>query len=337
MSPDSIFEEAIRVTPLGANTYAANLRPEWCIGTVAHGGYTTAVLYRMALTHFEYAHPTHYKEPATPISIQLSFLRRTAPGAATLVVDDVKLGLRTSTIHIKVLQKSEKQKNKLEVKIAGYITVSPASTEVGINAPTGWALHPASPGGSHPDGRVNLPVLGRTGRDGVWARLNTPYPETRQAESHTEFYTPGSAAMRQHSTGRILGDQWMRFRPGGDPDARWTNPAVVYVVDMFPMILDGLDSLAAQSMAQTDGDESSPDAQFWYPTISLNIDIKKRLPPQGVEWLYSRVAIKALRDGRTDLEITVLDEMGDVVALGTQVGLLVSASRNLGSRTKHKL
>lgn len=29
---NATFEDAIRVTPEGANKYSANLRPEWCIG-----------------------------------------------------------------------------------------------------------------------------------------------------------------------------------------------------------------------------------------------------------------------------------------------------------------
>ena len=180
------FEEAIQVTPQGSNKYSANLRPEWCIGTgkptsqthshtlrklntqqkvtVPHGGYTTAVIYTLAKTHFTHAHPTQYKTPAPPISLQLSFLRRTAAGPATFEVEDVKLGARTSTIHIKLLQGSDKKPGKMETMVAGYITVSPPDAEVGINAVTGWKPYPLPPAGSRADGSVDLSVLGRTGR-----------------------------------------------------------------------------------------------------------------------------------------------------------------------------
>lgn len=33
MPLNAAFEDAIRVTPEGANKYSANLRSEWCIGT----------------------------------------------------------------------------------------------------------------------------------------------------------------------------------------------------------------------------------------------------------------------------------------------------------------
>lgn len=138
--------------------------------------------------------------------------------------------------------------------------------------------------------------------------------------------------------GTMAIDQWARFRPGGDQDGRWTDAAVVYLLDMFPMALDGFDTMSATAVAKAKG-EPVPEmkAKFWYPTVTLNIDMKKHLPKEGVEWLYSRIVTKVVRDGRTDLDVTVLDENGEVIALSTQVGLIVSASRNVGSRKLEKL
>ncbi|KAJ5825904.1 hypothetical protein N7474_003042 [Penicillium riverlandense] len=335
MSPslNSVFEDAIRVTPQGSNKYGAYLHPEWCIGTVPHGGYTTAVLYRLATTHFAHAHPKQYSSPAKPISLQLSFLRRTASGAAICEVEDVKLGLRTSTIHVKLLQESEKHRGTYEVKVAGYITVSPPDAEVGISAETGWIPHPSAPPGSGPNGKIDFAALSKRGSDGAWKLLEPPFPEFRRAAAQLELYGPGKGEAQQRRTGSMAIDQWARFRPGGDTNARWTDAAVVYLLDMFPMALDGFDTVSATAAAKAQGAEVSGNiAKFWYPTVTLNIDMKKHLPAEGVEWLYSRIVTKVVRDGRTDLDVTVLDPNGEVIALSTQVGLVVSASRNLGSR-----
>ncbi|KAJ5936348.1 hypothetical protein N7454_004983 [Penicillium verhagenii] len=338
MPLNAAFEEAIRITPQGANKYSAHLRPEWCIGAVPHGGYTSAVIYKLALTHFEHAHPKQYSTPASPISIQLSFLRRTASGPATLEVEDVKLGARTSTIHIKLLQPSEKHPDKLEIKVAGYITVSPPDAEVGISVPTGWKAHPAPVPGSLPNGQIDFAQLGATGKDGAWVKTEPPYPEFRRAATQLELYGPGKGETQQQRSGTMAIDQWARFRPCGDLDGKWTDAAVVYLLDMFPMALDGFDSVSANAVAkETGGNAADLRAKFWYPTVTLNIDMKKHLPAGGVEWLYSRIVTKVVRDGRTDLDVTVLDQNGEVVALGTQVGLVVSASRNLGSRKLQKL
>ena len=48
-------------------------------------------------------------------------------------------------------------------------------------------------------------------------------------------------------------DQWARFRPGGDVNGRWTDAAVVYLVDMFPMALDGFDHMSAEAVAREKG------------------------------------------------------------------------------------
>jgi acyl-CoA thioesterase len=107
---------------------------------------------------------------------------------------------------------------------------------------------------------------------------------------------------------------------------------------MFPMALDGFDTMSATAAARENGGSvEAQRAKFWYPTVTLNVDMKKHLPAGGVEWLYSRVVTKVVRDGRTDLEVTVLDEAGEVIALSTQVGLAVSASRNVGTRKLEKL
>ncbi|KAL2010090.1 hypothetical protein VTN00DRAFT_5897 [Thermoascus crustaceus] len=351
------FEDAIAVTPLTSHTYAACLREEWCIGAVPHGGYTTALLYRLSTTHFAHTHPALYAGSApTPISMQLTFLRRTAAGPALLRVEDTKLGARTSTIHVTLSQSQpaggSKDNYSTSVKVAGYITLSAPSAEIGPTIPMDWALYPPPPPGSGSASgfaSVDLVKLGETGRDGYWVRTVPAFPDFRRAAANVEVFGPVDSRRR----GII--DQWARLRPVveyGDGDGemkkkkkeeeeekgRWTNEAVAFLIDMFPMVLDSFDRMSTESESETETDrertmgEVKVKAKYWYPTVSLNVDFKKRLPAQGVEWLYSRVHTKVLCDGRTDLDVVVLDETGDVVALSTQVGLVVSAGRNVAGR-----
>lgn len=244
-----------------------------------------------------------------------------------LTVEDSKLGARTSTIHVTLQQTSEKTQ-QLEAKVTGYITVSPPSAEVGISARTNWDLHPAP----RP---VDLEVLGgETGRDGVWRRVIPPFVQFRKATGHLEVYGPERPPVSGDNGGKPpVVDQWARFRPGGDAGGRWTNEAVAYLADMFPAALQGFDGMA--SSGSSSGEKGSElDGKFWYPTVTLNVDMKKQLPADGEEWLYSRVVNKAMRNGRMDIEVVVMDTSGEVVALGTQVGLVLSASRNVGKRQK---
>jgi hypothetical protein len=64
---------------------------------------------------------------------------------------------------------------------------------------------------------------------------------------------------------------------------------------------------------------------------------QKLLPSDGVTWLFLRVESKQIRNGRLDLEITVLDEEGEIVALSNHVSLVLSANRNLSEKNEQEM
>ena len=121
-----------------------------------------------------------------------------------------------------------------------------------------------------------------------------------------------------------------------------------YVVDMWPQVVEayrGKDPQIAspasttttnQEQKQQVGKDGIPPksawANFWYPTLLLNLEVKKVLPPEGVEWLFVRVRAKQIKNGRLDLEVIVLDEGGDIVALSSHVALILGAERNMAER-----
>lgn len=72
--------------------------------------------------------------------------------------------------------------------------------------------------------------------------------------------------------------------------------------------------------------------KYWYPTLLLNLDVKKSLPEEGVEWLFVRVNTKVIRNGRIDLEVVIMDEGYEIVALSHHVAFAVDAGRNLAER-----
>jgi hypothetical protein len=73
-------------------------------------------------------------------------------------------------------------------------------------------------------------------------------------------------------------------------------------------------------------------AKYWYPTLVLNLDVKKLLPDEGVEWLFVRVRAKEIKNGRLDLDIEVWDDSKELVATSTHASLIVDASRNTAGR-----
>lgn len=209
--------------------------------------------------------------------------------------------------------------------------------------PTGWSLHPPP-----------LPLLSSTtaalkaDRDPNWTRARR-LSTFRKAAARTEFYLP-----RQGQLAPAMADEWIRPADG----SRFTQTALGFVVDQFPQIVEiHPDAAAATAAVATssspssgnlgvggDGDrgkgsreEEAMRRTKWYPTVVLNLDVKKALPEEGVEWLFVRVRAKRIQNGRMDLEVVVLDEEGDLVAVSDHVCLIVGAERNMKRSGRSKV
>ncbi|KAI2472632.1 thioesterase-like superfamily-domain-containing protein [Annulohypoxylon bovei var. microspora] len=295
------FAEATAVGIVDSHTYAANFNTEWCVGSVPHGGVVTSVFLRVAATHFRTTLAAQ-DQPHT-VSLHLEFLRRTQEGPATLVVRDVKLGRQTSTIHVVLSQDGREE-------VVGYLTHSNIETEAGLSLKTLWSLNP-----SPPPSPADFAVLLAGGKDLSWVEhTDKPFPKFRKISHRVRTFLPRGG---QIIPGLV--DEWLRL----DSGERFTNESVGLVCDHFPSVIEGL-------WRKTEGDKPFP--AFWYPTVALNLDVKKVLPPEGVEWLFVRVRTKSINNGRMDLEVVLLDEAGEVVALSHHVVLVVGSERNLAAR-----
>ena len=228
--------------------------------------------------------------------------------------------------------------------MVGYLTHTNLHTEEGATLSTGYTLKDPSP----------IPLSSSTealrkGEDENWILFQKPFPEFRKAGQHVRTHLPrddGSSVMQPR--GQTVLDQWICFEMVGE---RFTQETLGYVADMFPQIVETVyrqgdleSALTRNSEAEAEDSKSSKStsgesdkaqwAKFWFPTVVLNIEFQKALPPEGVEWLFSRVRSKRIRNGRMDLEVTILDEGGDIVALSTHVALIVGAERNTNRKEK---
>lgn len=185
-------------------------------------------------------------------------------------------------------------------------------------------MEPAPPPFSLPQlvsspGRKGLPDV--EGKDAHWEKqIVMPFAEFRKASNKVEFWHP-AAGQPQLS----IGDEWIRLRSG----ERWNDDRIGFVSDMWPMVVEAFLAVS------TGGSAKRQPARYWYPTLLLNLDIKKSLGSEGVEWLFARVRAKQIRNGRMDLEVVILDNAGEIVALSHHVCLILGAERNLAVRREH--
>ncbi|KAL8843565.1 MAG: hypothetical protein Q9170_000069 [Blastenia crenularia] len=315
------FAEATAIQAIDSHNYLANFPENWCIGSVPHGGFVTSCFLSATVLHFSTTHAAR-NQPHT-ITLHLTFLRRTSVGSARFSIRDVKLGRRTSTVHVTLTQGDA----EAEPSVVGYLTQSNLRTEEGISLQTEWKLHP-------PPRPLSSTTQGlREGKDSNWV-LSTPiHPSFRKASRRTDIYLPRHGQLEPG-----MADEWLRLKDGG----KFTQESLGFVADMFPQIVDiypGTDPPVPTSPTSAkngkDG-EKRKGKPNWYPTVLLNLDVKKALPEGGAEWLFVRVRAKKIENGRMDLEAVVLDEGGDLVALSNHVCLILSSERNMARSGKRE-
>jgi len=151
-----------------------------------------------------------------------------------------------------------------------------------------------------------------------------PFAEFRKATKKVEFYFP-----RDGQRERSVADEWIRLSTG----EKWMNATLGFVADMWPMPIEAhLSEDNPYDVTSNGSQKKEKKRTMWYPTLLLNMDVKKSLPEEGVEWLFVRVEAKQIKNGRMDLEIVILDEGGEIVCLSHHVALAVDSSRNLAQR-----
>lgn len=262
---------------------------------VPNGGYVTGTILEVVKTHFATT-LAKQNQPHT-IALHVEFLRRTQAGPALFKVDDVKLGRQTSIVHVTMEQEGRQE-------IIAYATNSNIDNETGFTFDTEYQLSPAVP-------NVDLTKLEQD-TDPNWKRQpEMPYAKFRKASTKVTFHFP-----RDGPGARAIADEWLCFADG----TNFTNTSIGFVADMFPQIVESF--------------RTKEQGPFWYPTLLLNLDVKKSLPPEGVKWLQVRVEMKKIKNGRMDLEVFVHDGQGDLVALSHHVGFVMDASRNTAARRK---
>lgn len=209
---------------------------------------------------------------------------QTSSGPAIFVLTECKLGRRTSTLNLSVYQ------GNFETLplVCGYITQSNINIEQGISLFTAYSLSPAP-----------VPLIStlnlRKNQDPNWVLQHNSYRNFRKAGQHVRSYLPRCG----HPAPALI-DQWLCFENGES----FTQDSLGYVADTFPQLVETEQSFAKleyEKRSQVEGENWNTNsdlsqeawsrnwARFWYPTVLLNLDIKKMLPPEGVQWLFSRV------------------------------------------------
>jgi hypothetical protein len=227
----------------------------------------------------------------------------------------------------------------------------------GKTLPTNWELCP-------PAHRVDLARL-RTSHDPEWACYHTAFhPDGfRRGMSYVKYYIPRAVPSPVKFVEQWITPGW-DCTPSGSRDtatkeATWTNDLIQFAADMSLPLQEnlwpppGVDTSVGSIVAHLafsarqeearkigrpnwrdlDNDGSLPETGRWLfkhaminATLSMSTEMKKKLPEDGVRWLYMRTEAKKLEGGRMDMEVLIFDETMDLVAISHQVAWIVTGT-----------
>lgn len=279
------------------------------------------------------------------ITAHFEFVSRTEVGPAVIVVEEVKLGRRLSTVHVSLYQggltldgqapfltsssssDSVKGVAASRREVVAYFNCGSLEVEKGLSLSTEHDFADVKRVPKPP--RPDLAALETRGQDLNWARLEIPEKLgglERRTLHNMEYYFP-RAGQRQRS----VVDVWLRL---AEPGAKFDNVSLGYVADSWPYVVEAYRGSAAGEAGDGGDGVVRQDDVFWFPTVVMNMDVKKALPAGGGEWLSMRVEARQIRNGRLDLEVVLLDEEGELVAICHHVNLILGGERNLKKRTK---
>ncbi|KAF3928246.1 hypothetical protein AA313_de0207777 [Arthrobotrys entomopaga] len=304
------FLEATAVKQLSSHTYSGELSKAYCIGTVPNGGYVAAVMLRAAATHMTTTHSRISPPQHHTVSFHGMFMIKTNAGPVEVKIIDAKIGRSYSVLHVELLQEGMKC-------IAGYVTMANIDHESGPTFNTHFVK---------PDpiivGKENLDkLLTPKGIEG-WHERPRPFADFREVSKRVRFFSTN-----EFSPGIVT--NWATFT---NPAEKITNEAIVLIADLFVGVIEQMDPNAWGDS----GSGKTPTSRYWYPTLSLALDVKKALPKEGSKWVFSKVHCQQVKNGRWDLQVTMLDEDGELLGTCSQVALMVDASRNLKARGKRE-
>lgn len=281
--------------------------------TVPNGGYVATIFQKVAAAHL-----ASRKQPHT-ISAHWTFPSRTEAGIARLRVVEARVGRGTSVLHIGLHQHGLLPEAPFitadsQPQVVAYITQGNLDVESGVTLPTQWTLEHAPP-------KADLNQLS-SGNEPNWERTRAFLMTRKSAINHLELYS--------RRRGHVLPtthDFWICFANGD----RFNQDSLGFIVDASPPLLtESFRPSSPNVPAPTGG--FAFDQAFWYPTLTMTLDVKRKLPEDGVKWLRLRSTAKQIRNGRYDAEVMVFDEEGNLVALSNHCCMIVDFNRNLATR-----
>ena len=291
-----------------------------------HGGCVVAVIHHATETHIQ--NQQSLKQPDI-LNLHVEFLRACERCDSVITVTPLKLGSVVSTFQVELAQGGK-------TKVVALATSTNFDYPLGPTVSTAWT--PLPPPRPKPDFERVL--------------KHQPDPNWVPAIYSGEFI-PFTGRMlildpREGFPTDGICDAWNGF----EGTERIDSTTLAFMTDLVPSMSDTLlhnggiyDAHAFQKKARVWADKNpgvpaplknsiakAMKATTLNQTATLDVEFKRRLPVEGLQFAFMRTTTKMLRDGRMDVDLTIHDQDMELVCTSRQVILVLEAQRkfNMG-------
>jgi hypothetical protein len=303
-----------------------------------------AVIYHAATTHLTTDTELRARDQPDILNLHIEYLRACERLDITVAVSALRVGAAACTLELKLAQAGK-------VKAIALATSTNFNVVLGPTAHWGPPLLVPPPDPKPDFGRV---LAGKP--DNNWMPLRMVGELIPITARLLSLYPRGGFCDQG------VCDEWRGF-VADNADAgvgkvveRMDGTALAVVVDLVPsMTPDGVGfnthrmlrearawaeahpgrtAVSSSSLAELEGDAST-----WNNTLVLDIEFTKKLPEEGLRFVFTRAVTRTLPGGRMDLDMIICDEEMEIVCKSHQVILVLDARRKLrgGKKAEQKL
>lgn len=324
----SILQDQINLQKLSSHVYTVSWHADWTIGFVLHGGCIAAAIHHAATTHLATEPALVARNQPDLLTLHFEFLRPCEARESTITVTDLKIGARASTLQ---LQLSQNGKTKVLALATSTNMDSPGPTVA-----TAWHLRP--PPAPTPDFEA---VLAHK-PDAHWLPghlTSEVFPLTRRFL----YLYP-----REGFPIKSITDAWSSFQDdervdaacltmmtdvvGSTSDTLLQNGGLYDTNRWFALIESWAREHPGIPCELTNSLQEAMQATEYNNTVTLDIEFKRRLPKEGLQWIFQRGESRMLENGRMDLEVTICDQDMNLLCIGRQTILVLEAGRKFKPR-----
>ena len=266
-------------------------------------------------------------------------------GDVTISIHDVRLGKVSSTVNVTLTQGGKQRVGAYFTYVTSYLYLHESeiadmirnvnrSIAKGISNPIGLGkLDPPVP-------PINYTALMKH-EDPNWTHFHIPYNDKGMNKCLSNILF---CVQKDPCPDKSITQSWLGL---SNPDQSWTNEMLPIGCDMYVPALENfyeesdrnIQNFGKQSQqwAKTGMPEKTEwDLPRWYTTVNMTVDVKRKLPQEGVKWLFTRMKTNEAVDGRLDVQGHIWDDHGRLIALAQYVWFVVETSRAVLTKAKEE-